>query len=92
MRTRIIEFEKQPKDFTLFCEKLDSSLREINSDYDAKRFKDMALAKPIIHNAPTDTFYTWMKSKGKLGGQNKVPRLANNREYIDQLIDILKSF
>ena len=86
----IIEFEKQPTDFTKFCEVLDNTLREINSDYDAKRFKNLALGTPIIHNAPNDTFYTWMKSRGKLGGQNKVPRLANNREYIDPLLHLIK--
>jgi hypothetical protein len=85
----IIEFEKQPSDFQAFCETLDSSLREINSDYDAKRYKNMALTFPRIHNAPSDTFYNWMKSKGKLGGQNKVPRLANNREYLDVLLEIM---
>lgn len=87
----IIEFEKQPSDFRRFCEILDTTLREINSDYDAKRFKDMALGFPRIHNAPSNTFYNWMKSKGKLGGQNKVPRLANNREYLDPIIQMMKS-
>src|SRR5690606_6310552 len=87
----IIEFEKHPSDFRSFCEILDTTLREINSDYDAKRFKDMALGFPRIHNAPSNTFYNWMKSKGKLGGQNKVPRLANNREYLDPIIQMMKS-
>ncbi|TCV20679.1 GH3 auxin-responsive promoter [Sphingobacterium alimentarium] len=85
----IIEFEKQPGDFNQFCDILDNTLREINSDYDAKRYKNMALAKPIIHNAPDKTFYNWMKSRGKLGGQNKVPRLANNRDYLDPLLKII---
>lgn len=85
----IIEFEKQPADFNKFCEILDTTLREINSDYDAKRFKNMALANPIIHNAPNETFYKWMKSRGKLGGQNKVPRLANNRDYLDPLLELI---
>ncbi|MGN0002512.1 MAG: GH3 auxin-responsive promoter family protein [Sphingobacterium composti] len=85
----IIEFEKQPSDFNKFCDILDSTLREINSDYDAKRFKNMALGQPIIHNAPSDTFYNWMKSRGKLGGQNKVPRLANNRDYLEPLLKLI---
>lgn len=85
----IIEFEKQPTNFNKFCETLDSKLREINSDYDAKRFKDLALRKPVIHNAPDNTFYLWMKSRGKLGGQNKVPRLANDRQYLDSLLKII---
>lgn len=87
----IIEFEKQPDDFNRFCEVLDTSLRKINSDYDAKRFKDMALGFPLIHNAPTNTFYNWMKSKGKLGGQNKVPRLANNREYLEPILRMMNT-
>ncbi|TJZ60726.1 GH3 auxin-responsive promoter family protein [Sphingobacterium olei] len=87
----IIEFDRQPNDFNQFCEILDSTLREINSDYDAKRYKNMALKSPLVHNAPGDTFYTWMKSRGKLGGQNKVPRLANSREYLDPLLQIIKS-
>ena len=86
----IIEFAQQPSDFVRFCEILDSTLREINSDYDAKRFKDMALTFPVVHNAPADTFYNWMKSKGKLGGQNKVPRLANSREYLDSIVEMMK--
>ncbi|MNG67567.1 GH3 auxin-responsive promoter [compost metagenome] len=86
----VIEFEQQPNDFKRFCEILDAKLREINSDYDAKRFKNMALRPPIVHNAPSDTFYKWMKSRGKLGGQNKVPRLSNNREYLDPLLKILR--
>src|SRR5690606_22973660 len=85
----IIEVEKQPTDSNKFCETLDSKLREINSDYDAKRFKDLALRKPVIHNAPDNTFYLWMKSRGKLGGQNKVPRLANDRQYLDSLLKII---
>ncbi|MBE8720041.1 GH3 auxin-responsive promoter family protein [Sphingobacterium pedocola] len=87
----VIEFDKQPNDFKQFCEILDSTLREINSDYDAKRYKNMALNSPLVHNAPIDTFYSWMKSRGKLGGQNKVPRLANSREYLDPLLQIMKN-
>ncbi|QBQ42316.1 GH3 auxin-responsive promoter family protein [Sphingobacterium psychroaquaticum] len=85
----IIEFENQPSDLQQFSEVLDKTLREINSDYDAKRYKDMALGFPIIHNAAPDTFYIWMKSRGKLGGQNKVPRLANNREHIEPILELM---
>lgn len=87
----IIEFEKNPSDFQRFCDVLDQKLREINSDYDAKRYKNMALTSPIIHNAPPSTFYNWMKSRGKLGGQNKVPRLSNNREYLDTLLEVMRN-
>lgn len=85
----IIEFEQQPSDFELFIDILDQTLREINSDYDAKRFKDMALRRPKVHNAPNDTFYNWMKSRGKLGGQHKVPRLANNRDYVEEILKLI---
>ncbi|WP_113636447.1 GH3 auxin-responsive promoter family protein [Nubsella zeaxanthinifaciens] len=85
----IIEFEKQPDDFEQFVDVLDQTLREVNSDYDAKRFKDMALRRPKVHNAPPNTFYNWMKNRGKLGGQHKVPRLANNRDYVDDILKLL---
>lgn len=83
----IIEFENEPNDPKEFTRLLDEALREVNSDYDAKRHRDLALSMPVVHVAPKGTFYEWMKSRGKLGGQNKVPRLSNTREYID---DILK--
>lgn len=85
----IIEFAKQPNNFEQFVDVLDQTLREVNSDYDAKRFKDMALRRPKVHNAPPDTFYNWMKNRGKLGGQHKVPRLANNRDYVDDILKLL---
>ncbi|WP_421874143.1 GH3 auxin-responsive promoter family protein [Marinoscillum sp.] len=85
----VIEFNKHPDDLERFKQILDEKLREINSDYDAKRHKDMALTAPIIHQVPKGTFYSWMKGRGKLGGQNKVPRLSNNREYLDDLLGVL---
>ncbi|MEE1947139.1 GH3 auxin-responsive promoter family protein [Pedobacter sp. KR3-3] len=85
----IIEFETQPQDFEQFVDVLDQTLREVNSDYDAKRFKDMALRRPKVHNAPADTFYKWLKVRGKLGGQHKVPRLANDRKYVDEILELL---
>lgn len=85
----MIEFEKQPNDFQRFCECLDKKLRELNSDYDAKRFKDLALGFPVIHNLPDGTFYRWMKERGKLGGQNKVPRLANERTYLEAIAKLI---
>lgn len=85
----IIEFEKKPKEFERFIDILDNTLREVNSDYDAKRFKDMALKRPKVHQAPDGTFYQWLKNKGKLGGQHKVPRLANERKYVDEILEIL---
>ena len=85
----IIEFEQAPKDLSRFTEILDQHLRELNSDYDAKRYKDMALGMPKIHQAPSGTFYTWMKNRGKLGGQHKVPRLANERKYVEEILKLL---
>ena len=66
-------------------------MKKINSDYEAKRKGDMALMKPIIHIAKKDTFYNWMKNRGKLGGQHKVPRLANNRIYIDEILKMINN-
>ncbi len=86
----IIEFEKQPNDLELFISTFDSSLKELNSDYEAKRHKDLALGKPQIILAPKGTFYKWMKRKGKIGGQNKIPRLANNRVYLDEVLKMLQ--
>lgn len=85
----IIEFERQPTNFEQFIDVMDQTLREINSDYDAKRFKDMALRRPKVHNAPANTFYNWLKNRGKLGGQHKVPRLANDRQYVDEILTLL---
>ena len=85
----IIEFEKHPDDIERFTDVMDETLREVNSDYDAKRFKDMALRRPLIHVAPEGTFYLWMKNRGKLGGQHKVPRLANERIYLDDILKLL---
>lgn len=85
----IIEFEQKPDDVERFTDLLDQTLREVNSDYDAKRYKDMALRRPLLHIAPDDTFYNWMKNRGKLGGQHKVPRLANDRAYVDEILKML---
>lgn len=85
----IIEFDQQPNDFEKFVDVLDQTLRDVNSDYDAKRFKDLALRRPKVHNAPCNTFYNWLKKKGKLGGQHKVPRLANDRKYVEEILELL---
>lgn len=82
----VIEFENEPNDFTLFENVFDKTLQEVNSDYEAKRYKDFVLKKPQIIKVPQGTFYNWLKSKGKLGGQHKVPRLSNNREFIDEIL------
>ena len=84
----IIEFEKEPSDLTRFTEILDNSLKAVNSDYEAKRYKDLNLAIPVIRQVPKGTFNNWLKVKNKLGGQNKVPRLFNTREFIEDLYSI----
>ena len=85
----IIEFKDKPVDEELFINILDDSLRDINSDYDAKRYKNLALVKPRVHFAPDGLFEKWMKSKDKLGGQNKVPRLSNDRQYMDEILKLM---
>jgi hypothetical protein len=87
----IIEFIREPNDIDRFRMLLDEKLREVNSDYDAKRHKDIALIAPKIHVAPYGTFMKWMKKRGKLGGQNKVPRLSNQRDYLEDLLQVLAS-
>lgn len=85
----LIEFERMPSDLSLFAENLDTKLKEVNSDYDAKRYKDMALGKPVVKVVPEGTFYEWMKMRGKLGGQNKVPRLSNDRTHVDSILKMI---
>lgn len=84
----LIEFESTPKDINLFTKKLDLNLQLINSDYEAKRFKGMALDQLVIRSLPKGSFHNWMKEKGKYGGQNKVPRLANHRKYLEEILAI----
>ncbi len=81
-----IEFDREPDDVGRFAQALDNALKAVNSDYEAKRHKDMNLRMPIVRVLERDTFYRWLKSKNKLGGQHKVPRLANNRGIADELI------
>jgi hypothetical protein len=87
----IIEFSTFPENRERFEFLLDEKLREINSDYDAKRYNDMILSKPTIHFAQLGMFDAWLKNKGKLGGQNKIPRLSNDRDILEQLLPNLVS-
>ncbi len=82
----LIEFEKEPTNLAHFTLALDNKLKEINSDYEAKRHKDIALKLPQIQAMPSQTFYNWLKHKGKLGGQNKVPRLSNDRKVLEEIL------
>jgi hypothetical protein len=82
----LIEFEKEPPDLETFNTLLDNNLQKINSDYEAKRFKNMAMERLKLRPLPRGTFHNWLKDKGKLGGQNKVPRLANDRKYVEDIL------
>ena len=82
----LIEFAVPPKDLNAFAQILDRKLRDINSDYDAKRYKDITLQPLEIITARQNLFNDWLKSKGKLGGQHKIPRLSNSREHIEELL------
>jgi hypothetical protein len=81
----LIEFEKEPSDINKFIEVLDETLKTINSDYEAKRFRDINLVMPVVRPVPRGSFNNWLRSKNKLGGQNKVPRLSNDREFIEEM-------
>jgi len=86
----VIEFTKQPQNIEFFQEVFDNALKSVNSDYEAKRYHDLVLKMPIITCVPTDTFYNWMKKRDKLGGQNKVPRLSNERSYVEEILALIK--
>ena len=85
----LIEFEKEPDDLDKFTKVLDKTLQNINSDYEAKRTADILLKKLKVTSLPEGTFFRWLKSKGKIGGQNKVPRLFNNRKYVDEILKFI---
>ena len=84
----LIEFDKQPDDLNKFIEILDLNLQSLKSDYEAKRNKGSTLELPKLIVGRKNLFYDWLSSKNKLGGQNKIPRLANSREFIDELISM----
>lgn len=87
----LIEFEKEPASLAAFAQELDKALKELNSDYEAKRHKDIALRSPIVKSLPKGLFTNWLRSKGKLGGQHKVPRLSNDRKYVDEIHELLNA-
>jgi len=82
----VVEFDKEPSDLERFNQVLDESLQRINSDYEAKRYKGMALDRLLLNAVPKGTFIRWMRARGKFGNQNKVPRLANHRQFVEELI------
>jgi len=86
----LIEFSKAPQDIQKFASLLDNKLQELNSDYEAKRYKNITLQPLEILVAREGLFHDWLKLRGKLGGQHKVPRLSNSREHIEQLLTLNK--
>jgi hypothetical protein len=86
----LIEFITPPADLQAFAQALDKALQAINSDYEAKRTGDLALGPPLIVPIPPGTFERWLSQRGRLGGQNKVPRLSNTREYVEAILALLR--
>lgn len=84
----IMEFRTLPKDFNKFIDIFDRSLKSLNSDYEAKRYNNITLNKPLVHIARSNLFYDWLKANDKLGGQHKIPRLSNKRDYIEKLLQM----
>lgn len=82
----LVEFEVPPPDLDRFTVALDKALQAVNSDYEAKRYKDIALHRPVLHAVRRGLFNAWLKQKDKLGGQHKVPRLSNDRKYLEEIL------
>ena len=86
MRKQCRNFKRQ----FIIAYELDCALKSVNSDYEAKRYKDIALSLPVVKALSRGTFHAWLKQKGKLGGQHKVPRLSNERTYIEEVKKLIK--
>ncbi|MCF0186526.1 MAG: GH3 auxin-responsive promoter family protein, partial [Bacteroidaceae bacterium] len=84
----LVEFAVEPDSLEKFASVLDKHLQEINSDYEAKRYKDITLQPLQLIKARPNLFNDWLKAKGKLGGQHKIPRLSNSRQYMEELLQI----
>ena len=87
----LIEFDKEPANLHQFGVALDLNLQKLNSDYQAKRYKNMALTNLKVNALPANTFIQWMEKRGKLGGQHKVPRLSNDRKYVDSILSLVSN-
>lgn len=85
----LIEFEKEPRNLDHFTQHLDNALKEVNTDYAAKRTNNLTLRMPLIRSMKRGTFYEWLKSKGKIGGQHKVPRLNNDRKHVEEVLALV---
>jgi hypothetical protein len=82
----LIEFQREPSSMQTFAEVLDRTLKSLNTDYEAKRAFDFILKMPDVRAVPSGTFYNWLREKNKLGGQHKVPRLSNERSFVEELL------
>ena len=87
----LIEFDQEPKDLNSFAQTLDANLQKLNSDYQAKRTKSIALTNLKVEALPANTFIRWMEKRGKVGGQHKVPRLSNDRKYVDSILELVNN-
>jgi hypothetical protein len=87
----LIEFEKDPENLAVFTKELDEALKNINSDYEAKRYKNIALKIPLVHKLPKGIFTEWLRHKKKLGGQHKVPRLSNERQVLEEILHLVNT-
>jgi hypothetical protein len=85
----LVEFEKEPNNIEKFSTVLDEALKKQNSDYEAKRYKGIALREPLVRPLPNGHFNKWLKTKNKLGGQHKVPRLSNDRIILEEILRLL---
>jgi len=85
----LVEFETPPENIQEFAYELDCALKAVNSDYEAKRHKDIALGMPVVHAVKKGVFTEWLRQKGKLGGQHKIPRLSNERKYIEEIMKFM---
>ena len=88
----LIEFIKKPKDLNLFMKEIDKQIKKVNSDYETKRENNLILRNPELIILENNEFHLWLKEKNKLGGQNKVPKLSNDREIVERIISIKRSF
>jgi len=86
----LIEFKKEPENIDAFAKELDSELKRLNSDYESKRQNNLSLSIPVVKSIDKGTFYNWLKKHGKLGGQNKIKRLSNNRKFVNEILAIVK--
>lgn len=84
----LIEFDKDPENLEEFTIALDEELKKLNSDYEAKRYKNMTLRMPVVRKLHANSFYDWLRHNNRLGGQHKIPRLANNRKYVEELLNL----